>query len=124
VVLDQFTRRIVGFGVRAHDVDGIALCRMSNTAIATQGARHYLSSDNDPLFQYHRWQANLRILEIQEIKTVPDAALSHPFIERLIGTLRSTATHHQKPLAIPTAAVPASINSSENLIAAGYTSYP
>jgi len=88
VVMDQFTRGIVGFGVHAGDVDGIALCYMFNTAISTQGGPHYLSSDNDPLFRYHRWQANLRILEIQEIKTVPYVPLSHPFIERLIGTIR------------------------------------
>jgi len=29
-----------------------------------------LSLDNDPLFEYHRWQANLRVLEVDEIKTV------------------------------------------------------
>jgi len=86
--MDRFTRRIIGFGVHAGDVDGIALCRMLNTAISTQGSPHYLSSENDPLFRYHRWQANLRILEIQEIKTVPYVPLPHPFIERLIGTLR------------------------------------
>ena len=32
--------------------------------------------------------ANLRILEVTEIKTVPYVPLSHPFVERLIGTLR------------------------------------
>ena len=30
----------------------------------------------------------LRVLEIQEIKTVPYVPLSHPFVERLIGTIR------------------------------------
>lgn len=48
----------------------------------------YLSSDNDPLFKFHQWQANLRILEIEEIKTVPYVATSHPFVERLIGSVR------------------------------------
>ncbi len=43
---------------------------------------------NDPLFRYHRWKANLRVLEIDEIKTVPYVRLSHPFVERLIGTIR------------------------------------
>ena len=94
VVIDQFTRRIVGFGVHAADVDGIALCHMFNTAISTQGAPHYLSSDNDPSIQFHRWQANLPILEIQEIKTGPYVPLSHPFIERLIGTLRRKFLDH------------------------------
>ncbi len=61
---------------------------MFNTAVSTQPTPRYLSSDNDPLFLYQRWQANLRILEIQEIKSVPYLPLSHPFVERLIGTIR------------------------------------
>ena len=32
VIMDQFTRRIIGFGVHVGDVDGIALCRMFNEA--------------------------------------------------------------------------------------------
>jgi putative transposase len=40
------------------------------------------------LFQYHRWQANLRTLEIVEIKSLPYVPLSRPFVERLIGTIR------------------------------------
>ncbi len=87
VVFDQFTRRIIGFGVHSGDVDGIVLCRMFNTAISTQIAPRYLSSDNDPLFQYHRWRANLRILDVVEIKSIPYTLLSHPFSERLIGTI-------------------------------------
>jgi transposase InsO family protein len=47
-----------------------------------------LSSDHDPLFKFHRWKANLRILAVSEIKTVPHVPLSHPFVERLIGTVR------------------------------------
>jgi hypothetical protein len=71
VIMDQFTRRIIGFGVHADDVDGVALCRMFNATISTQNIPHYLSSDNDPIFRYHRWQANLRILGIDEIKSIP-----------------------------------------------------
>ena len=48
----------------------------------------YLSSDHDPLYGFHQWQANLRVLEVTQIKTVPYVALSHPFVERLIGTVR------------------------------------
>ena len=47
-----------------------------------------ISTDNDPLFKFHRWRANLRILDVDEIKTVPLVPLSHPFVERLIGTIR------------------------------------
>ena len=88
VVMDQFTRRIIGFGLHAGDVEGVALCLMFNKAVSTQGVPHYLSSDNDPLFRYHQWQANLRILGIEEIKSIPHTPVSHPFVERLIGTIR------------------------------------
>ncbi|MCP4982282.1 MAG: transposase family protein [Gammaproteobacteria bacterium] len=67
---------------------GHALCRMFNQAIKNQSAPKYLSSNHDPLFTYHRWRANLRILEIEEIKTVPYVPISHPFVERVIGTIR------------------------------------
>jgi hypothetical protein len=48
----------------------------------------YLSADHDPLYQVKQWQANLRIQEVAEIKTVPYVPLSHLFVERLIGTVR------------------------------------
>jgi len=88
VVMDQFTRRLIGFGVHAGDVDGVALCCMFNRVISGKKPPSYLSSDNDPLFEYYRWQANPRILEIEPIKSVPDTPISHPFVERLIGTIR------------------------------------
>jgi len=87
VVMDQFTRRIVGFTVRRGVVDGV-VCLMFNRAIHAQIPPKYLSSDHDPLYRFHQWQANLRVLEVQEIKTVSYVPLSHPFVERLIGTIR------------------------------------
>jgi hypothetical protein len=47
----------------------------------------YLSSDHAPLYRLCHWQSNLRMLEVVEIKTVPGVPLSHPFVERLIGTI-------------------------------------
>jgi putative transposase len=47
-----------------------------------------LSYDHDPLFEFHRWQANLRILGIESVRSVPHVPMSHPFVERLIGTVR------------------------------------
>jgi transposase InsO family protein len=88
VAMRQFTRRIIGPSVHAGDVNGTVVYRMLNTAVSTQGIPKHLSSDNDPLFENHRRQANLRILEIQEIKPLPDVPLSHRFVERLIGTIR------------------------------------
>jgi hypothetical protein len=37
VVMDQYTRRIIGFGFQAGDVDGMALCRMFKQAILGEG---------------------------------------------------------------------------------------
>jgi transposase InsO family protein len=94
VVMDQFTRRIIGFAVHSGDVNGTTLCRMFNNVISGISLPRYLSSDNDPLFGYHRWQANLRVLEVDEIKTVPGVPVSHPFVERLIGTVRREYLDH------------------------------
>jgi putative transposase len=88
IVMDVFTRRIIGFGGAAADLDGPVICRMFNRAIAKQTPPKYLSSDNDPLFRFHRWLANLRILEVDEIKAIPCTPRSHAFVERLIGTVR------------------------------------
>ena len=92
--MDQFTRRIIGSGVHAGDVDSVALCRMFSTAISTMGAPQHLSSDHGPLLTFHQWTANLRILDIDEIKSIPYTPRSPPFIERLIGTIRREFLDH------------------------------
>ena len=94
VVMDQFTRRLVGIGVHGGAVTAADICRMFNAAIHEQGTPRHLSTDHDPLFEAHRWTANLRILETDEIKTVPQVPLSHPFVERLIGTIRREFLDH------------------------------
>lgn len=94
VVMDQCTRRIIGFAVHKGALDGPAVCRMFGRIISGAAPPVYLSSDNDPLFEFQRWKANLRILEIEEIKTVPYVPLSHPFVERLIGTTRREYLDH------------------------------
>ena len=88
VVMDQFSRQIVGFAVHAGALDGPAVCRLFNSIVSGLTAPQYLSSDNDPLFLFRQWRANLRILDVMEVKTVPYVPLSHPFVERLIGTIR------------------------------------
>ena len=50
VVMDQFTRRIIGFGVHAGDP---ALCCMFNHVVLGKSAPRYLSSDYDPLFRFY-----------------------------------------------------------------------
>ena len=52
---------------------------MLNRAIRGQlSLPKYISSDNDPLYKFHQWQANLRVLEVTEIKSIPYVSLSHP----------------------------------------------
>ncbi|MFK8017760.1 MAG: integrase core domain-containing protein [Gammaproteobacteria bacterium] len=94
VIMDQCSRRIIGFAVHGGALDGPAVCRMFYRIVARHEPPRNLSSDNDPLFRYHRWKANLRILDIAEIKTVPHVPISHPFIERLVGTVRREFTDH------------------------------
>jgi transposase InsO family protein len=95
VVMDHCTRRIVGFAVQTGVLDGPSVCRMLNRIVGdAERLPRALSSDHDPLFEFQRWKANLRILEIKELKTVPYVPLSHPFIERLIGTLRREFLDH------------------------------
>jgi hypothetical protein len=78
----------IGFAVHAGVLDEPAVCRMFNDIIGRFSSQRYLSSDNDPLFLFRQWNANQRILEVMEVKTVSYAHLSHPFVESLIGTLR------------------------------------
>ena len=71
VVMDVWSRRLIGFSVNKGAVNGPTICRMFNQIIAKKNIPHYISSDHDPLFQFHRWKANLRILEIEEVKSIP-----------------------------------------------------
>ena len=95
VVMDQCTRRIIGFGVHsAPAVDGQALCRLFHQVTSGNGLPQCLSSDHDPVFRFHQWQATLRILGIHAVKPLPCVPVSHPFIERLIGTIRREYLDH------------------------------
>jgi hypothetical protein len=62
---------------------------MFNKIISGKPLPKCLSSDNDPLYLFHRWQANLLILEVKEKKSISGAPTSHPFIERVIRTTRN-----------------------------------
>ena len=94
LAMDHYSRRIVGFAVQAPILDGPAVCRMFNSIIAGRSSPRYLSSDNDPLFAFHGWKANLRILSVSALKAVPYVPLSHPFVERRIGTIRREFLDH------------------------------
>jgi len=93
-VLDQFARRTIGVAVQPVAVDGPALCRMFNRAIAGHDLPLRLSFDHDPLLKYRQWMANLRILDVEPVRAVPHVPVSHPFVERLIGTVRREYLDH------------------------------
>ena len=88
MVMDQFSRRLSASACSVAPPQASTSAACSMPQFTGQGAPRHLSTDHDPLFEAHRWKANLRILEIDEIKTVPHVPLSHPFVERLIGTMR------------------------------------
>lgn len=67
---------------------------MFSEAASGQGWPTHISSDNDPLFQYRRWKANLRVLNVEELKSLPHVPMSHPFVERLIGSVRRELLDH------------------------------
>ncbi len=86
--MDHFSRQIVGISVHKGPLAGENICQMFAKIVIQKHLPKYLSTDHDPLFRYFQWQANLRVFEINEIKTVSEVPTSHPFIERLIGTTR------------------------------------
>ena len=93
VVMDQFTRKIVGFSVHRGPIDGGIICFMFSKIASRKVLPKYLSTDNDPEFQYWLWKVNLEIHDhIDEIKTGPYCPWSYPFVERLIGTCRREFT--------------------------------
>ena len=93
VVMDQFTRKIIGFAVHKGHLDGGTVCYLFNKIASGKSWPKYLSSDNDPLFTYWLWQANLEnFYHIDELKSVPNCPWSHPFVERLIGSCRREFT--------------------------------
>ena len=95
VVMDQFTRKIVGFSVRQGPLSGGNVCYMFNKIASGKDWPNYISTDHDPLFNYWLWKANLENnFNIQEIKSVPYCPWSHPFVERLIGSCRREFTDH------------------------------
>jgi hypothetical protein len=53
IIMAPFTRRIISFGVHAGEGDGAAVCRMFNRTVSGTGPPRYMSTDPEPLFQYH-----------------------------------------------------------------------
>src|SRR5580704_2264895 len=88
VLMDQYSRRIIGFAVHPGTLDGISICMLFNKIISGKHLPKYMSSDNDPILQFHQWKANLRVLGIEEIKPLHYIPMSHPFVEHLIRTCR------------------------------------
>jgi len=88
VVMDQYSRKMIGFATMKGSVSAVHLCVMFNRILGSLNPPTHLSHDNDPLFNFERWATNMDILGIDEIASVPGVPWSHPFIERLIGTIR------------------------------------
>ena len=95
IVMDQYTRKIINFSaLETNALTGANICMMFNKIMRDIPPPKRISSDHDPLFCYFQWKANLRIYGIEEIKTIPFTPISHPFIERVIGTTRREYLDH------------------------------
>jgi len=68
VVMDIFTRRIIGFGIGPACIDGISACRMFYAATTGQCKPKYLSTDQDTLrrsrrsSRFHSLRSRIRLL--------------------------------------------------------------
>jgi hypothetical protein len=49
---------------------------------------------HDRLFEFQCWHTNLRILDVQTLCRMPYVPVSHPFAERLCGTIRREYLDH------------------------------
>ncbi len=98
VILEQNSRKIIGFSVNRGDVNGLSLRRMFNEATAGSGEPRRICHDNDPLFHSWEWQSLMGCLffgdESRELWSVPYTPVSNPFCERVIGTVRREYLDH------------------------------
>jgi hypothetical protein len=105
VVMDQYTRRIIGFAVHKGTLDGPAVCRMFGRIISGTPPPIYLSSDNDPLFEFHQWKTNLRSEERSDDRRTQYEAAQLPFnpqyrrdqdrsLRTHVTPIRGTANRH------------------------------
>jgi hypothetical protein len=62
LVMDVFTRRIIGFGVERADIDGVSICRMFNCATYAESKPTRLSTNHDPLFPTTRKSRSVIVL--------------------------------------------------------------
>jgi len=88
VVMDQYSRKLIGISAHKGSVDCPAMCLMFARITRDLTMPKYLSFDNDPIFRFRQWKRNLRLWEITPIRSVPISPVSHPFIERLIRTVK------------------------------------
>ena len=93
VVMDQYSRKIKGFAVKAGSLSGIDIALMF-CEITGKTIPKYLSTDNDPLFKSSMWQFVIGGLEIETLKSEPGRPWTHPFVERLIRSCRREFTDH------------------------------
>ena len=96
VVMDQFTRRIVGFAVCRGSPDGSTVCRMLRHIIFGSAPPTYLSSDHDPLFEYHQ-------LESQSADSRGERGQNRSLCAALTPVRGTSGWHHSARISRPDA---------------------
>ncbi|MFK7824035.1 MAG: integrase core domain-containing protein, partial [Oligoflexales bacterium] len=89
LIIDQYSREIIGFRSLSGSIQGAKVCSIFNSLVSEIGRQpKYLSTDNDPVFNYHLWQIYIEMMNIEQVKSIPGVPTSHPYIERCIGSTR------------------------------------
>ena len=83
VVMDQFTRRIIGLSVCKGAMKAEDLCMMFFNIVSDSALPKRISTDNDPLFESLIWKINLAEWGVDEIKSVPSIPWSRPFVDQV-----------------------------------------
>jgi putative transposase len=94
VVMDQFTRRLVGIGVHRGAVTGADLCRMFNAPFMLWSHRDISVRITIPCSRRIVGRRTCGFWRSTKSRTVPHVPLSHPFVECLIGTMRREFLDH------------------------------
>jgi transposase InsO family protein len=81
LVMDVYTRRLIGFDVERPNIDGVSVCRMFNRAIAGQLLPKRVSTDHG-CFVSIVGSPTCASSRIEEVKSVPYAPASHRVRER------------------------------------------
>ena len=88
LVMDVFTRRIIGFGIAPTSIDGMSVCRMFNCATAGQPKPNTSVRITIHSFVFTAGSQTCACWRSRKSNRFRPLRFHIPFVERLIGTIR------------------------------------